>query len=92
MGPVTIEVYSKKGCGICDAVKEKLDLLGLPFESHNIEQTLEPHAGWREDGSPEVMAAYAMIHNHLPVIRIDGDFTDYAGAMRRLNRREPVCA
>jgi len=84
---MTIDVYSKEGCGICEAAKDKLNKLGLPFESHDIESTVKPHEGWRQDGSTEVLAMYAMIDNHLPVIRIDGECTDYATAMRRLNKR-----
>ena len=84
---MTIEVYSKEGCAICKAAKQKLERMGLPFESRDITATIEPHDGWREDGSVEVLAAYAMIDSHLPVIRIDGEFTDYPGAMRRLKER-----
>ncbi|MHC4249961.1 MAG: glutaredoxin family protein [Planctomycetota bacterium] len=84
---MTIEVYSKEGCAICTAAKDKLRKLGLPFDSRDIDSTVVPHEGWRDDGSADVLAMYAMIDNHLPVIRIDGECTDYASAMRRLNRR-----
>lgn len=87
---VTIEVYSKAGCAICAAAKSKLERLGLPFVSRDIEAAVEPHEGWREDGSVDVLAMYAMIDNHLPVFRIDGECIDYAGAMRRLNARRPA--
>ncbi len=87
---MTIDVYSKEGCAICVAAKDKLEKLGLPFDSHDIERTVEPHEGWREDGTVEVLAMYAMIDNHLPVIRIDGECTDYANAMRQLNTRQPA--
>lgn len=89
---MTIEVYSKEGCAICTAAKDKLRKLGLPFDSRDIEAAVEPHEGWREDGSVDVLAMYAMIDNHLPVIRIDGECTDYANAMRRLNNRQPAGA
>ena len=88
----TIEVYSKEGCGICAAAKDKLRKLGLPFDTHDIETAVEPHEGWRADGSTDVLAFYAMIDNHLPVIRIDGECTDYANAMRQLKTRQPAGA
>lgn len=84
MAEVTIEVYAKQGCGICDAAKDKLARLGLNFEARDLDESIRPHAGWREDGSIEVLAAYAMIDNRIPVIRIGAEFHDYPGAMRRL--------
>jgi glutaredoxin len=89
---MTIEVYSKEGCAICTAAKDKLKKLGLPFDTRDIDAAVEPHEGWREDGSVDVLAMYAMIDNHLPIIRIDGECTDYANAMRRLNTRQPAGA
>jgi glutaredoxin len=81
---MTIAVYSKEGCGICSAAKDKLNRMGLTYSTHDLPQTIEPHQGWREDGSVDVLAAYALIGNKLPVIRIDEEFHDYPGAMKRL--------
>jgi hypothetical protein len=81
---VTIEIYSKEGCGICEAAKEKLSRMGLAYKQYDLQALIKPHTGWREDGSVEILAAYAMIDNRLPVIRIDREFHDYPGAMRRL--------
>ncbi len=88
----TIEVYSKEGCMICASAKDKLLKMELPFDTFDIETAVLPHEGWREDGSTDVLAMYAMIDNHLPVIRIDGKCTDYANAMRQLNTRQPAGA
>jgi glutaredoxin len=81
---VTIDVYSKEGCKKCDSAKEKLVLMGFDYRSHELELLLQAHDGWREDGSVEMLAAYASIDNQIPVIRIDEDFHDYPGAMSRL--------
>ena len=83
---MTIEVYSRKGCGICDAAKEKLGLLGFPYRSFDMERFTEFHEGWRDDGSVDLIAAYAMFDSHLPLIRIDGAYFDYPGAMGRLRQ------
>ena len=81
---VTIEVYSRIGCAICEKAKQKLDLMGLEFTNHELKPIIEIHKGWREDGSVEILCAYAWIDNRLPVIRIGEDFHDYPGAMSRL--------
>ncbi len=81
---VAIEVYSKEGCKMCGKAKEKLDLMGLEYRNHELNPFIDLHDGWREDGSVEILAAYASIDNRLPVIRIDEDFHDYSGAMKRL--------
>ena len=81
---MTIDIYSKQGCGICDAAKDKMGRLGLEYQTHDLLQVIEPHQGWREDGSIEVLAAYALLNNKLPVIKIDAEFHDYPSAMKRL--------
>jgi glutaredoxin len=81
---VTIDVYSKVGCGICEKAKEKLSRMGLEFSNRELMPAIDLHSGWREDGSVEVLSAYAWIEGRLPVIRIDEGFHDYPGAMRRL--------
>lgn len=81
---MTIAVYAKKGCGICDAAKDKLGKMGFSYSAFDLQTTIEPHEGWREDGSVDVLAAYALIGNKLPVIRIDSEYHDYPGAMKRL--------
>ncbi len=81
-----IDVYSKKKCGICSSAKEKLRLMGLAYKTFDLDSAIETHEGWREDGSVEVLAAYTMLDNHVPVICIDGEYHDYPGAMRFLKR------
>ncbi len=81
---MTIDVYSKKGCGICDAAKDKLARLGLQYKNQELQAMIEPHQGWREDNSVDLLAAYAMIGNRLPVIKINDEYHDYPSAMRRL--------
>ncbi len=82
-----IRVYGKPGCQTCEAAKKKLELLGLDFEFRNIEELTEPHEGWRDDGSVEVMAAYSHFNHSLPVIFVDDVAYDYPGAMRELKAR-----
>lgn len=80
---MTIQVYSKHGCGKCDAAKSKLRMMGLPFTEHDLEYHTSLHDGWRNDGSIDVMAAHTMMDT-LPIFRVDGEFHDYPSAMRVL--------
>ena len=84
-----IKVFGKQGCGLCQAAKDKLDRLGLEFESLDLERFTEPHEGWREDDSVSVLSAYTLL-DKLPLVQVGRDFMDYPGAMRRLKalRRE----
>ena len=81
---MTIEVYSKKGCKLCKAAKDKLAMMGADFKTFELASAVTLHEGWREDDTVEIMAGYAMIGNRLPLIRIEGEFHSYPSAMRRL--------
>ncbi len=83
MSKVMIEVYSKKGCGKCEAAKDKLCKMGFTYDERELSYYIEPHEGWREDGSVEAMAAHTLMDT-LPLIRIGDDFHDYPSAMRTL--------
>ncbi len=78
-----VKVYGKHGCGLCDAAKGKLDMMGLKYEALDLGVYSEHHEGWREDNSCQVLAAYMLI-DKLPVMEIDGSYMDYPSAMREL--------
>ena len=80
---VTIRVYSKDGCGKCEAAKDKLKRMGLEYQEHDLEYHVAHHEGWREDGSVAVMAAHSLMDT-LPLIQLGEDFHDYPSAMRKL--------
>lgn len=80
---MTIEVYSKPGCGKCDAAKSKLKMMGLSYTEHDLEYYVSLHDGWRTDGSADVMAAHTMLDT-LPIFRLNDEFHDYPTAMRKL--------
>lgn len=80
---MNIEVYSKPGCGKCKAAKSKLQMMGLPYQEHDIQAYITPHEGWRTDGSTEVMAAHTLLDT-LPIFRLDGEFCTYPQAMKAL--------
>lgn len=80
---MTIDVFSKPGCGICTAAKSKLKMMGLTFTEHNLEYYVTPHDGWRSDGSADIMAAHTMLDT-LPIFRLNDEFHDYPTAMKML--------
>lgn len=82
-----LTVYGKDNCGLCEAAKDKLRKMDVPFESKNIEDHTEHHDGWREDHSCEILAAY-MLLDTLPVIKDGSDYVSYPQLMRRMKRRD----
>lgn len=81
----TVTIYSKTGCGKCEAAKKKMQSMNIPYTERNAMIYVEPHDGWREDGSVDVMAVY-QVTNTLPVFRINDDFMDYPNAMKQLKQ------
>ena len=82
----SIKVYGKPGCGLCEAAKQKLKMMGLEYQSLNLADYTELHEGWRQDRSCEILAAYRLI-DKMPVVEIDGEYHDYPTAMRQLKER-----
>ena len=80
-------LFGKADCKLCAAAVEKLELLGVAYEKREI--ALEVHEGWRDDGSVEVFAAYALAGNTLPIIRVGRDYLSYPEAMKRLKEKKP---
>lgn len=83
---MTIHVYSKPGCGKCDAAKKKLALMGFDYTEHDLEYHVSLHDGWRQDGSTDVMAAHHIMDT-LPLFKLNEKFHDYPSAMRVLKER-----
>jgi glutaredoxin len=83
---MTIDIYGKPGCGKCEAAKEKLRLLGIPYREHDIEYHGALHDGWRDDGSVDALAAYSDMDD-LPILRVDGECLSYSEAMKYLKGR-----
>lgn len=84
-----VYIYSKKGCGRCDKAKDKLkNHFKVEFKNKNLSEYVEFHDGWREDGSISVLAHWAACNRAVPMIVIDDNSYDYAGAMRELKRRK----
>jgi glutaredoxin len=82
---VQISVFSKAGCGKCVAAKEKLKKMGFQYKEYDVDYAANPHDGWRDDESTDVLAAYTLMDT-LPIIRVGEDYYDYSGAMKQLKR------
>lgn len=81
-----ITVFGKPNCGLCNAAKEKLDLLKVPYNYQNLEEISEFHKGWRTDGSVETVAFYHTIGT-LPVVKKDGQYMTYPQLMKELKSK-----
>ncbi|MBN2711483.1 MAG: glutaredoxin [Planctomycetes bacterium] len=86
---MTIRVYSKPGCGKCEAAKSKLKMMGFGYEEHNLQYHVEHHDGWREDNSVSVMAAHTLLDT-MPLIEVGEEYHDYSSAMRKLKKMKKM--
>ncbi len=87
---MTVTVYSKQGCGVCDAAKDKLRRFGVDHEERDVEALLTLHEGWRGDESVDLSAASAMLEGAVPILRVDGEYLTYPAAMRALKSRKRI--
>jgi hypothetical protein len=84
---MTIIVFSKKNCGLCDALKDKLKrIFKVEFVERDIEEALAPGENWRETDVEKVTALHCMVNNKIPMCVIDEVPYDYVGALRVLKR------
>ena len=81
-----IVVYGKENCGLCEAAKKKLEIMGVEYCSQSIESIMEHHEGWRDDGACAVSAMYALKET-LPIIQLDGVVMTYPQTMKALKQR-----
>ena len=79
-----IRIYGKPGCGLCDAAKAKLDILGLAYEVRDLFDT----EAWRQDeaGYRSAMVEHTMIDT-LPVLEIGGAMMSYPKSMKKLKEK-----
>lgn len=80
---MTVTVYGKNNCGLCESAKSKLKLMGIPFSFEMLIKYTTHHEGWRNDGSVELTSFYHGLDT-LPIIKIDDKLFDYPGAMKHL--------
>ena len=80
-----VHLYSKPGCSLCAAAKEKFALLGVTYQEHDLAYHIAPHHGWREDGSHELMSAHTF-YDSMPLIRVGGNIFNYSGGMKEIRR------
>ena len=81
---MAITVYSKPDCKKCKSAKEKLLLMGHEFESKDLESSISPTEGWRDDETVDVLAGYTLLDHAVPLISIDKKYYTYTQCMRYL--------
>jgi glutaredoxin len=83
-----VAVLGKAKCRLCDAAKQKLELLKVPYVFYDIdEHVTTAHDGWRIDGTVDLLALF--MHNNMavPTLVIDGKPYTYSAAMAKLRGR-----
>lgn len=85
---MTVLVIGKKKCAVCDAAKNKLELLKIPYDFIDLEEARTPHAGWRTDGSVDALAFFSINNDRVPTIVIDNVTYTYSAAMAHLKRKK----
>lgn len=83
-----VTVFGKLGCKLCEASKDKLKLMNIPFKFKEIQPFIDHHSGWRKDGSVDILAAYHMYDQTLPIISIDGLCFNYPEAMKFVKTKQ----
>ena len=78
-----IVIYGREKCQLCEAAKQKLDLLGVSYEFVSLENTAECFGRRFGGGSTDAMAAYQMTET-LPWLWMNGRLLSYPEAMKKL--------
>jgi glutaredoxin len=73
------KVYGKRGCGKCEAAKDKLDRFGIGYTFVDLD---EP-GDWRDNGAVDAMAEHQLT-DELPYISLGGELLTYPQAMKAL--------
>ena len=77
-----IVIFGKHGCGLCDKAKEKMAILGQPYEFKDFD---DAGSDWREHGFTGAMAEYSH-KGTLPIISVDGVYMEYSAAMKAIRK------
>lgn len=89
---MSIIVYGKENCPVCDRMKEFLTKRGIEYAYDHAEKYMEWHEGWREDGSIELKAFNELNGGLLPIVRIDGKLYGAEEAKAVIKGKEGVAA
>jgi hypothetical protein len=82
---IGIDIYGRDTCDVCNRFKKRVSDMGFKYNSHNIDEKINHHEGWKTDGSIEVLAAMHCINDsHLPVAKIDGKFMNFSSSINFL--------
>ena len=82
---MVVDIIGKAGCDRCEKAKEHVSRMGYDFNYHDIDYHTEPHEGWQEDGSIDILA-HAQMDDRVPVICLDDQFYNYAEGMKVLKK------
>ena len=92
-----IRIYGKAGCERCTAAKEKLDLLGLKYEYHDLSEIIDEKTNhWRTRVDEALdLRAEMCIDESVPIVWMKGKgYMRYAAAMKAAKEaaKEDACS
>jgi glutaredoxin len=78
-------LFGKEGCKLCDAAKEKLDLLAVPYRVVDLQKCSkgEMPEDWRDINLAGAQACYEITET-LPWLNLGGKIVSYPEAMKML--------
>lgn len=82
---IGIDIYGRETCDVCKRFKKRVSDMGFEYNSHNIDEKINHHDGWKNDGSVEILAAMHSINDgYPPVTKIDGKFMSFSASINFL--------
>jgi hypothetical protein len=84
MSEVTVEVFGKYNCDVCERFKSRVEKMGFDYKFDYVDKYTVHHDGWREDGSIGILAALELNNGIVPIARIDNEYYNYAKAIKKL--------
>lgn len=83
MQKYTVRIYSKPGCGKCEAAKQKMLSMDV---SHTSIDVSDIERIWTQNKqiATDAKSAVEMYTGHVPIFEINGKLYDYPGAMKCL--------
>ncbi|MBM4086018.1 MAG: hypothetical protein FJ272_14635 [Planctomycetes bacterium] len=83
-------LLGKPDCSDCIEARRILDDLGVPYTFRVIDDLLHAHEGWRGEGSWDVLVAYSMNDNRLPIVKFNDVYFGFREALAKL-RTDIAC-
>ena len=79
-----VVIYGKKGCKLCEACKEKMHIMQVPYDFVDL---MDPVGNWRDTKATDARASFEMMDPDdqlLPIVEVNGEFMFYEKSMKTI--------